>query len=222
MSDSRGGCQLAAVPCSSPAIPAGAHTGQAQARTVGQPRVLVWAPQSGGRLIHGRHRTPGLTGLVQPVPVAGCTSGLAERNESGAVRTALLGATCLLAGPGVPLREAPGGSYFPARRGRHQPRYPALRDQPMGPCPRRPRHGHIHRLTCPATAPELQRCCTTGPAGLTGAANEPGGRPSFMIWVPGVVHLILRYPDHERRGSAPATQTLTPHRWCSRRPAGPA
>jgi len=29
----------------------------------------IWAPShGGGRLIHGRHRIPGLTGLVQPVP----------------------------------------------------------------------------------------------------------------------------------------------------------
>jgi len=31
--------------------------------------------QSGGRRIHGRHRTPGLAGHVQPAPVAGSTSG---------------------------------------------------------------------------------------------------------------------------------------------------
>jgi hypothetical protein len=53
-----------------------------------------------------------LTGLVQPVPAAGCTSGLAERNESGAAHVLrFLGAT-RLAGPGAPLREAPGGSYI--------------------------------------------------------------------------------------------------------------
>ena len=31
---------------------------------------LVRVPYGGGRRIHGRHRAPGLTGLVQPVPVA--------------------------------------------------------------------------------------------------------------------------------------------------------
>src|SRR5262249_56455886 len=37
----------------------------------GQPWWLVRVPHGGGRRIHGRHRTPGLTGLVQPVPVTG-------------------------------------------------------------------------------------------------------------------------------------------------------
>ena len=34
-----------------------------------RPPGVVCVPQGGGRRIHGRHRAPGLTGLVQPVPV---------------------------------------------------------------------------------------------------------------------------------------------------------
>src|SRR6516225_1404576 len=41
--------------------------------TIGRVGLLRWRvarmPQGGGRRIHGRHRAPGLTGLVQPVPV---------------------------------------------------------------------------------------------------------------------------------------------------------
>ena len=91
MSDSRGGCQLAAVP---PTLTVAQATGRGftglthprrQAPEVLVPGGAGRAPvprgagaacrTGGGRRIYGRHRTPGLTGLVQPVPVPGNTSG---------------------------------------------------------------------------------------------------------------------------------------------------
>src|SRR5712691_3007627 len=91
MSDSRGGCQLAAVP---PTLTVAQATGRGftglahprrEAPEVPVPRgagkrrcreALGSACRTGGgRRIYGRHRTPGLTCLVQPVPVAGNTSG---------------------------------------------------------------------------------------------------------------------------------------------------
>jgi hypothetical protein len=63
----------------------------------------------GGRRIHGRHRTPGLTGLVQPVPVAGNTSG--PRSATSSLRRGALDRVPQLPGPWLwcPSREPPGG-----------------------------------------------------------------------------------------------------------------
>src|SRR5215469_11683701 len=69
MSDSRGGCPLAAVPCSVLGTRRGAlhRPGTGWHREVPGPG----RREGGGRRIHGRHRTPGLAGLVQPVPAMG-------------------------------------------------------------------------------------------------------------------------------------------------------
>src|SRR5271166_1167870 len=88
MSDLRGGCPLAAAcvkrfvaACPrlahhrSPSLPLACARATVLNHWV---RRLSWPGISDGRRIHGRHRTPGLTGLVQPVPVAGSAHGAAR------------------------------------------------------------------------------------------------------------------------------------------------
>src|SRR5215831_11908908 len=109
MSDSRGGCPLAAVPCSVLGLRRGAlhRPGTGWYREVPGPG----RREGGGRRIHGRHRTPGLAGLVQPVPATG----------SPPVPAVL----AALGWAGGPLREAPGGFFFPALRRCSPPAYGA-------------------------------------------------------------------------------------------------
>src|SRR6266700_2262113 len=154
MSDSRGGCQLAAVP---PTLTVAQATGRGftglthprrQAPEVLVPGGAGKAPvprgagaacrTGGGRRIYGRHRTPGLTGLVQPVPVPGNTSG--PRSATFVAAYAEPDGAARLPVPLVPRRgRRPGalcsplparGSLLPAPR----PGFSAPRPQPGALC----------------------------------------------------------------------------------------
>jgi hypothetical protein len=77
--------------------------------SLARPLGVAGVPQGGGRRIHGRHRAPGLAGLVQPVPVWPA-SHHAEQDERAPARRARAAADARHPAR----REAPGGLYFPA------------------------------------------------------------------------------------------------------------
>src|SRR6266571_9286727 len=120
MSDSRGGCQLAAVP---PTLTVAQATGRGftgLTHPLAERRWEVLAPggagaacrTGGGRRIHGRHQTPGLAGLVQPVPEAGNTSG--PRSATFVAARAEPAGAARLPVPWMPRRgRRPGALCFP-------------------------------------------------------------------------------------------------------------
>jgi hypothetical protein len=223
MSDSRGGCQLAAVP---PTLTVAQATGRGfTGLTHSAPEGAGAACRTGGgRRIHGRHRTPGLTGLVQPVPVAGNTSGprsatlVAERAEpvwrGSASGTGLVprrrrrpGALCF---PGLPW-PLPGLFSSAASRTVFLGRFPWPRCS-LGArvqVARRCFPGHAAPLGARAAADGLTplRCCQAGLSGGSSCAayriRERASRANCLVYGSDLI-VIVSIPQHSGHVSADA------------------